>query len=616
MSEAADTIRARLLAALHREAGPPPAAPGPDGLWADIDYADLDVTIWAPFEHLVRLRALAPAEPEPAGRALDAWLRMDLRCPNWWYDQLGAPRVLGDAALLLGIAHDPRLTRILGRAAVTGMTGQNLLWAAEVVIRRCLLDGDDEGLAEAFGQAATLLVPSEGEGIQPDHSFHQHGPQLYSGGYGHSFAVDMAALATLASGTPMAMPEEAMEVLAAYLLDGQRWMIHAGRYDIACMGRESTREGNAARGPALEAAARSLAAGGGPRAEELLHFGQGPGTGARYFWRSDYLAVYRPGWSAAVKTSSTRTVLSEAGNGEGLSGRHLCDGVTHLWRTGEEYHALWPVQDWRHLPGTTVAYRGGPLPAADFGQDTGGSDFAGGLTEGPYAMAAMHLDRDGVRARKSWFFFLDEYVALGAGITCADPDVPVHTTIDQTTLTGEVRLADGTLHHNGVTYFFPHPAPLTVRSGARSGSWAAVNRSQSARELSADVLEIWLDHGRAPSDASYAYLAVPGPPADTLTAPRPLTVLANTPGIQAVRHSTLDLTQIVFHRPGTLALPGGSITTDRPILVQVRGPSALSAACPFGTGGQANLTLDHHGTTRELALSLPPGPTLTLPAAR
>ncbi|MEV4898405.1 hypothetical protein AB0K48_54645, partial [Nonomuraea sp. NPDC055795] len=62
MSEAADTIRARLLAALHREAGPPPATPGPDGLWADIDYADLDVTVWGPFEHLVRLRALAAAD--------------------------------------------------------------------------------------------------------------------------------------------------------------------------------------------------------------------------------------------------------------------------------------------------------------------------------------------------------------------------------------------------------------------------------------------------------------------------------------------------------------------------------------------------------------------------
>ncbi|WP_157246014.1 polysaccharide lyase family 8 super-sandwich domain-containing protein [Nonomuraea typhae] len=591
----AETIRRRLLGALRARAAEPagePGAdgaggPGADGLWADVDYADLDVTDWAPFRHLVRLRALAVHRPDAALRALDAWLRLDPRCPNWWYDQLGAPRALGDAALLLQpllpAGQAESVCRILRRAAFAGMTGQNLLWAAEVVIRRCLLEGDDDGLAEAFRRAATLLTPGAGEGVQPDYSFHQHGPQLYSGGYGHEFAVDMAALAALSAGTPLALP---LDELAAYFLDGQRWMLHAGRYDIACMGRESTREGNARRGHVLEAAARSLADAGAPRAAELRAFGRGPGPGARYFPHSDYLAVHRAGWSAAVKTSSTRTVLSEAGNGEGLRGRHLCDGVTHLWRTGEEYADLWPVQDWRHLPGTTAAFGPGPPPPlADFGQDTGGSPFAGGLSDGLLALCAMHLDRDGVRARKAWFFFLEEYVALGAGITGDDPGTSVHTTIDQVAL-GELVVDSGTVRHNGVAYHvLDGPAP-TVRAGRRTGRWSDINRSQSPRDLAADVLEIWLDHGPGPRDAAYAYLAVPGRAPD----PSPVTVLANTPSLQAVRHSGLDVTQAVFHRPGTLTLPdGSSVTVSRPLLLQLTGADEVIAACPLAPGGVADV---------------------------
>ncbi|MFD0663347.1 polysaccharide lyase family 8 super-sandwich domain-containing protein [Thermocatellispora tengchongensis] len=385
---------------------------------------------WAPFEHVTRLAHLARDRPGQAMRALDAWLRLDPVCPNWWYNQLGVPRRLGDAALLLHprltAAQRERVGELLGRATWDRMTGQNLLWTAQVAIRRSLLAEDLAGLAEAFRRAAGLLVTTCEEGIQPDYSFHQHGAQLYSGGYGHTFAMETAALAALCAGTPLAFSGEALAVLSDFLLDGQRWMVHAGRYDITCMGRESSREGNAAHAARLASAARALADAGAPRADELRAFVEGghPPTGTRAFWRSDYLAVHRPAWSAAVKVSSSRTVLSEAGNGEGLAGWHLCDGVCHLWRTGEEYHELWPVQDWRHLPGATVAYRGGPLPLSDFGDHTGGSEFAGVLSDGRYGMAAMHLRRDGVEARKAWFFFMEEFVALGTGITGTDAGTP------------------------------------------------------------------------------------------------------------------------------------------------------------------------------------------------
>ncbi|GAA3236151.1 polysaccharide lyase family 8 super-sandwich domain-containing protein [Nonomuraea helvata] len=608
-------VRDRLLAALADPAALVDA-PGPGGTWPDIDYAGRDVAAWEPFEHLCRLAGLARDVPAEALRALDAWLELDPQCPNWWYNRLGAPRLLGDAALLLrphlSAEQSSRVAHVLERAAWDRMAGQNLLWAAEVAIRRGLLTGDLGVLADAFGRVEGTLAVGEGEGIQADQSFHQHGAQLYSGGYGHAFARDAAALAALAAGTPLAFSGRALAVLADFLLDGQRWMVHGGRYDIACMGRESSRQGNSAQARELAAAARALT--DAPRRRELADFadrldsGKPLVAGARYFWRSDYLAVHRPGWSAAVKTSSTRTVLSEAGNGEGLKGRHLCDGFTPLWRTGREHAELWPVWDWRHLPGTTVVYRAGPLPVSSgFDEDTGGSGFSGGLSDGEYGLAAMHLRRDGLEARKAWFFFADEYVALGAGISCDDAGAPVHTTIDQSALTGQVVcdtavVAPGgttvcpdvrRIHHDGVTYVFPEPATVTVRAGLRRGSWAELNHSQPDAPLSAPILELWIDHGVRPGDASYAYFAVPG----EAGAPEAISVLANTPRLQAVRHGALGVVQAVFHEPGVLRVPGGpDITVDRPALLHLREAGdhlALSTAGPYGHGPAAVVGIRH-----------------------
>ncbi|WP_206060610.1 polysaccharide lyase family 8 super-sandwich domain-containing protein [Nonomuraea basaltis] len=634
-------VRDRLLAALASPVTPVDV-PRPDGTWPDIDYAGEDVADWQPAEHLRRLAVLARDSPAEALRALDGWLELDLHCPNWWYNQLGAPRLLGDAALLLerhlSADRRSRVARVLhNRATWERMTGQNLLWTAQVAIRRGLLTDDLHVVSDAFGRVEELLAVGEGEGIQPDHSFHQHGAQLYSGGYGHHFARDAAALAALAAGTPLAFSGRALAVLADYLLDGQRWMVHGGRYDIACMGRESSRRGNSAQARELAAAARALA--DAPRRQELADFadrldsGKPLVVGARYFWRSDYLAVHRPGWSAAVKLSSTRTVPSETANGEGLKSLHLCDGFVPLWRTDREYPELWPVWDWRHLAGTTTVYRTGPLHVPAFGQDTGGSRFAGGLSDGEYGLAAMHLRRDGLEARKAWFFFADEYVALGAGISSGDPDAPVHTTIDQTALTGQVVCGStihgpgttvhgpgttvhgpgttvhgpGTtvcqgarrLHHDGVTYVFPEPATVTIRTGLRRGRWADINRSQSDAPLSARVLELWIDHGVRPGDASYAYIVVPG----EAGAPEAISVLANTPRLQAVRHGGLGVVHAVFHEPGVLRVPGGpDIAVDRPALLQLREAGdrlSLSTAGPYGHGDSAGVSI-HRGGAPEV----------------
>ena len=69
------------------------------------------------------------------------------------------------------------------------------------------------------------------EGIQRDFSFHQHGPQLYNGGYGLTLMVDMINYATLLRGTRYAFAHDKLMFLADHLLEGSGHMIRGKALD-------------------------------------------------------------------------------------------------------------------------------------------------------------------------------------------------------------------------------------------------------------------------------------------------------------------------------------------------------------------------------------------------
>jgi chondroitin AC lyase len=458
--------------------------------------------------------------------------------------------------------------------------------------------GDAALLAEAFERAQTVLRVTVEEGIQPDYSFHQHGAQLYSGGYGHEFACDAVRLATLASGTKFAFGPEAIEVLTRYVLDGLRWMIHAGQYDVTCLGRENSRPGAAHKARLLAPFVRDLARVTSERGDELMALadrldgcdGAIPVAGARYFWRSDYLAVHRAGWSASVKLSSTRTVLPESGNDEGLRNRHLADGVCLLQRGAVA--SIAPVWNWRMLPGLTAVHHTGGFPTSTFGLDdsgewvTGGSQFAGGVSDGESAIAAMHLRHDGVSAQKAWFFFPGGYAALGTGIVSL-VDHPVRTTVEQTRFAGEYAVPAGTaragrstherlawLEHDNVRYVFPETSTVQVEAGPVTGSWSAISGCQSGTPIHDNRIVVWLDHGVRPDSASYCYFVLPERGGATPV------ILANDLALQAIWHQ--DTVHAVFHEPGVLDLPDGrSIEVDKPLLVLLA-QGRVHAANPLG----------------------------------
>lgn len=639
------TIAGRLLADLRQipdlaQVRALVAAHQPDGRWPDVDYANMDTTHWKPINHLRNLLLMAQALrtegselyddaslEEAVFRALDHWLEKDYRRP-WWYNVIGIPGVLANIMLLMDAdLNDTRRglgCEILTRA-ILGTTGQNLVWQANITVKRAILQRDADLAAEAYRLIASEIKISTGEGVQPDFSFHQHGPCLYNHGYGAGFARDCSETAVLVSGTRFAFPKKQIDILAGYILDGSQWMIRGQNPEIGAKGREITRPNinvlyliDAARNmvtacperaDAFEALASSIESDDAP-----------PLEGNRHFWCSDFMAHHRKSFYASARAHSTRTVNTDGLSGcdQGQKSHHISDGASFVYLTGKEYADIFPVWDWRKIPGTTVVQ--GPDFAGE-PKRQGTTDFVGGVSDGAFGFFACDLVREAspldqvppprkdaaptttestetpdlLHARKAWFFFDDEIVCLGSGISTPDPSQSakapsVVTTLNQCLLNGPIIAAgDSTtvldpgvhvlpdttwIHHDGMAYVFPVPTTAHLTAEPRTGSWQLIATQASDAPVTKDVFALWVDHGHTPTDASYAYIVVPDLAATAVQAyaeSLPIRILANTPRTQAVQHAGIGLTAIAFYEPGIQQLSDGlSIGVDTACLVLLR----------------------------------------------
>ena len=118
------------------------------------------------------------------------------------------------------------------------MTGQNKVWCAGIGIMKGVLYEDADLLSQAVGDVWSELRVSTGEGIQPDWSFHQHGPQQQFGNYGNSFGKDLVQWASVLRGTSYALKGDALEILRGYFLEGPSWILWRGRMDVSGLGRQ------------------------------------------------------------------------------------------------------------------------------------------------------------------------------------------------------------------------------------------------------------------------------------------------------------------------------------------------------------------------------------------
>lgn len=606
-----------------------------DGSWPDVDYEDRSRSGWRTPSHLQRVSLLALAFKSPGSElrgdssvrkavhaSLDYWLAHDFQNPNWWWNQIGIPRTLHPILLLfedeLSTEQLDKGLKILKRARI-GMTGQNLVWVSEIVAVRAIIQDDPTLAAKAYRRIAEEIRITTGEGIQPDFSFHQHGPCLYSHGYGAAFVSDCSRIAAQVSGTRLAFSPEKIALLSSLILDGSQWIARGSATDYGAEGREISRPGQSVR--YLSTAARNMLAATDEREQEFRELAARaadqeapPLEGNRHFWHSDMMVHHRGGYYTSARMFSRRIVNTDHPcNNEGLKSHHIADGCNLVMRTGREYHDIFPVWNWRKIPGTTVEVR----PQLDGSpRRQGERRFVGGVSDGTYGLAAFDFVRDELSARKSWIFFDDEYVCLGAGITC-DTDNTVVTTLDQCHLAGGVDVCNGNVvrprnvgshilahprwvRHNEISYWFLQPTQVQLRNTPQRGSWRDITVRYDDAAVSRDVFALWIDHGKRPQNATYAYCVVPGTESPAVSALRQpaVTVLANRPDLQAVSHTKLKIAAAAFYEAGSVEIrPNLTLEVDTPCLVmlrEMRDTMAITVSNPKNEPSTVIVKVDEH----------------------
>ncbi|WP_405106092.1 polysaccharide lyase family 8 super-sandwich domain-containing protein [Paenibacillus sp. FSL K6-1217] len=615
-----------------------------NGSWADVDYtstaSSANGRAWSPYLALDRMQSMAQAFADPKSpyyhneallkgiqNGLDYWFTVKPTSTNWWETGIGKQLRLSKIALLCeGYLTTEQAANIVGTldSKPNTIDGANSSWYNQNYMIRGLLLEDAQNVRSAVEAFNVLSAVTETlTGIQSDMSFFMHGKTNYTTGYGRSFARDMSFWAYVVSGTSFAYSQAAIDSLSSYLLDGTRYLV---RGDVADLGMGM----NGPEWPDYESSALTfyedplqwMQAANPKRADEFAVFldnirnigtvkSNGLDANNMTQWQTLVSSHMRKDYGITVKMSSS-TVKGGEFRTINPNGYNLLywtpQGATAIQRTGDEYRTVYPLMDWTHVPGTTA-----PNVFTKENNFNNPKTFVGGVTNERYGATAFDFNKLSTSGKKGYFFFDDEMVALGAGITSTNA-APVHTTLNQSLAVGDV-LVDGKVvtdetskvngrwaYNDNTGYVFPDKTDFQVKQETKTGKWSDVVSGSSTEPITKPVFSMWLDHGVKPVNASYQYIVLPGKTAaevGSYAEASPISILANTPSVQAVRHRSLGIAEMLFYQPGTVTLREGlTVTVDKPSMVIVdesADPVRISVANPETPGITVNVTLNRNG---------------------
>lgn len=599
------------------------------GAWPDVDYASKQRGDWHPATHLSRLQSLAkawqkegssyyhdPALLQKIHSALNYWLNNDFQCPNWWYPEIGVPMSLGPTLILM----EKELSKeqmalgikILDRAKIR-MTGQNKVWLSGNVLLKSMLLRDTETIRKASASIQEELKVSLEEGIQPDGSFHQHGPQIQFGNYGLAYVGDMIKWIRILRNTPYNFDESKMAILRNYLMDGQQWIVWKNQMDISACGRQLFIDAQMGKAKNLAGFLRQMEALDPAYADVYKKANQYESLiGNKHFYSSDFQIQRSPEYYFSVKMCSERVIGAESCNSENIRGYYLGDGATYLYQTGKEYENIFPYWDWKKIPGTTTLQDDKELPVLTASGYRIKSDFVGGVSDGKDGIAVMDYNRNGITAKKSWFNFSNRIICLGSGINSSEANI-VTTTVNQAFLKGEVTLQELSgkiiapessitvnpkwILHDNTGYYFPDGGNLKLETRTITGSWNQVALMYKNEPIMTQIFKLWYDHGAKPENQKYAYFLVPGATKAILGRMEKnsgFNILKNDTELQAVVASDGYLGGAIFYKSGKINLSGG-VEVDKPCVIMVKREKKtllISISDPTQKLTQIRLTLD------------------------
>ena len=389
---------------------------GEDGRWPDLNYQDTSRTGFEHGTHLKRMVDLAlafrktssPMRNDPMlgaaiGRAFTDWLHHDYLSENWWWNQIGTPDRLVNFLLIMDEAvsaeEQEEVDPIVSRANLNAWgarPGGDLIKIAGILGRYGLYLRDTTTINRAVNAMAGEIqlavdrgTPDDLRGLQTDMSFqHRHDRVTSVLSYGLGYAGAFADWAEMLAGTRYQFPDSALHLLTDYYLDGIARSAAYGSYpDPGAKNRSLSRRGSLKPyGPTLP---RQLAYASTYRRQELTELAETReqqtktgGVSDRYYYNSTYHAHQRPRYFTSVRMYADRNHNMEVPyNEEGLKNHYLGDGANWLTVDGAEYLDIFPVLDFRKIPGTTVVQKDG-LPPPDQIQQRGRTDFVGGVSDG------------------------------------------------------------------------------------------------------------------------------------------------------------------------------------------------------------------------------------------
>jgi hyaluronate lyase len=581
-------------------------------LWSDLPFGSVSANIVSTYQRLQAM-ALAWATPgsslqgntnlaSTVSSGLD-WMNANVYSTtateynNWFHWEISGPQALNNTAVLLYPAltgaqitnYNNAVDRFSpgGAGATYGwMTGANTSDKVLVVTIRGILGKNSSKLATAqTNLSPVFLYVTSGDGFYTDGSFVFHSTIAYTGHYGLVLLGDIPKLVNLLQGSTWQITDPNLTNVYNWAINSFEPLIYNGVMMDMVRGRAASwsYETEADDGSSTLSAFRQIAQfAPATTAAALTNFANSPRlpAGQFHFPSMDRVLALRNDFGFGISMSSSRIANYESINNGNLHGWFTGDGMTYLYTgsTDNEFNGdFWPTVDPFHLPGTTVETNSHANSAGE--ATTTDQNWVGGAqVTNTYGVAGMslHAWNTTLYAKKSWFMFDNEILCLGAGITCGGP-AEVHTTAENrqlgTPITNHFTLNGVAMtpaigwssNLPGATaswcalggvggYYFPAGATnLQATFVSTSGSWSQINSGDSTTVYTDNYLKLWFNHGLLPTNATYAYVLLPGMNASSVSnyALNPdIAILTNTANVQAVKKPALGVVAVNFWTNG------------------------------------------------------------------
>jgi len=302
---------------------------------------------------------------------------------------------------------------------------------------------------------------------------------------------------------------------------------------------------------------------------------------SKVFSAGDRVIHNKPDYRFGISMSSSRIGKFESINGDNPCGWYLGDGMTYMHNSDRnQYVDYFATVDPYRLPGTTVdpvtrtlvsvAGAVGDGNYGFFGVPSNAKDWVGGTNlRDIYSVAGMDLvgEVSSLKAKKSWFMFDNEIVALGAGISLTEARTPM-TIIENRSPLGKTNTKtipnltiDNVVKSAAKGWSEDLVSPKWACLEGTGGYYFPQNYTVTASRNQNGFTQMLINHGISPTNADYSYVLLPNATTQTTTSytdsPQ-IQILSNTKDIQAVKETKLNILGVNFWVAGQIDILNSS----------------------------------------------------------